>query len=561
MKGTITNTLEAKKGGPGKSSYDNLRCVMYDHRNGSSQRNGMSGTTGDATGTNWQQVGTQTWTWSNYMRQSTTYYIQPGVEVYRNGVMTALMWGDPIEVPKYTLPRQPTGCSHARVSDTQNTVSWSYSGSESYGTIQIERATNGGSYTQIATSAAGTTSYNDKSTSANNYYQYRVRATSGGGTTSYSTSGTVTYNTPAAPGKPVGARQPDSTVNLTFTNTGRTQNTTQLQRSTDGTNWIDAGTTSGAAVTAMTDNPGAGAYYYRVRNTRSSLVSAWSAASDIVSTTAEPAAPTPLTPVTGSVQNKDLEFVLLSWRHNPVDGSAQTEAEIRYSTDGGENWDSELSGGSAQSFNLTTDVFAVNDTVLWQVRTKGAYAGFGSWSAAFSFQVLKGAQIEFITPTEAMIIQDMPINIEWSYVDESGVQISALLTLMREDKTEVFSKSIQGDSNQTQFTTGEFLPDNNTVYILRLETRSSSSLISVIETLMNVIFVPPAPPEGQINVLEDIGAVSLAAFLRSSTETKIETVVQPETNRFNFRTGTAQMITAEANIPELLLSVPPGMEE
>ena len=52
--------------------------------------------------------------------------------------------------------------------------------------FSIERSADGSNYTQIATGAAGTTSYADGGLASNTFYRYRVRASNAAGDSAYS---------------------------------------------------------------------------------------------------------------------------------------------------------------------------------------------------------------------------------------------------------------------------------------------------------------------------------------------------------------------------------------
>src|SRR5206468_1099529 len=54
------------------------------------------------------------------------------------------------------------------------------------------RSTNGGSFSQIATTGTNVTTYNDTSVSAGNTYNYRVRATNSAGDSGYSNTASAT---------------------------------------------------------------------------------------------------------------------------------------------------------------------------------------------------------------------------------------------------------------------------------------------------------------------------------------------------------------------------------
>ncbi|MCL2746132.1 MAG: fibronectin type III domain-containing protein, partial [Coriobacteriia bacterium] len=217
----------------------------------------------------------------SFARGTSAYSVYVRCRCYNNGMPADTGWhtAATISVPVLPTPAAPTNCTHVRNSDTQNTVSWTRAETTSnpYRYLLVERRANAGSWTQIAQVDGSLSSYTDNTSQANASYQYRIRAEFHGMYSSYSAATTPTYNTPAQPGKPSASRQADNSVVISFGNTGVTQTLTRLQRSVDNASWADVKTASGDNVTTFTDAPGGGTFYYRVRNERDALTSAWSA--------------------------------------------------------------------------------------------------------------------------------------------------------------------------------------------------------------------------------------------------------------------------------------------
>ncbi|MCL1789861.1 MAG: hypothetical protein FWG40_00630 [Peptococcaceae bacterium] len=418
-------------------------------------------------------------------------------------------------------PATPTGLTHTRVSDSQNNLSWTYTNtSNPYGTALVERSINGHAWTQIASLSTNSavTSYSDTSCVTNCSYSYRVRADFYGNKSGYSNTSAATYNTPMAPGTPTAARVDADTVRLTFTNMGATQTATEWRVSTNGTTWWPATAISGANITTIDTSPGGGTFYYQVRNTRGSLYSAWSGTSNAVVTIVAPAAPTLTAPASGSVV-KLTEGIRFAWQHNPIDGSQQEDAELRYSTNNGSTWTTVAISGSSQTYAMVNG-FAVNASVVWQVRTKGAHANYGVWSASFSFKVCQVPQISIITPVSP--ITDVPIAGAFSYSDISGTMVSAVVSLITDGGSEAYRKT--GNATNFSITSAEFLPENLQTYTLRIEVRSSSSLTAIAEIPLYIDYTPPPLPDYQIDIDEDTGS---AALLVIAGDPGVDTAIEP----------------------------------
>jgi len=418
-----------------------------------------------------------------------------------------------ITIPKLAIPAAPTDISNVRDSDNKNTVSWtSVLTAGPYTSIILQRSVNGGAYSTLQTLSGATTSYADTATQANSSYAYRVCASNASGSSSYATSVT-TYNTPAAPGTPTASRIDSATVKIDFSNPGITQTHTELQRSSNATSWTTASTPTGTSIASLNDIPGPGTlWYYRVRNTRSTLVSAWSDPSNAAVMIVEPDAPAPTSPASGTVISKALASIRLEWTHNPKDGSGQTSAKIRHSVNGGTSWSPEIITDSANQYYDLANSFAVNATVTWQVCTKGAHTNFGAWSSSMTFVVRQVPQATILTPASGSTLTDMPLLVTWSYSDQSGSQIEATLSLLTTNSEMVFRKSISGAGASISVNSFEFLPINGETYALKLDVRSSSSLTADTTSALSVSYIEPSTPTGEYSINETLGSAAIIAI-------------------------------------------------
>ena len=399
-----------------------------------------------------------------------------------------------------TTPAAPTAASASRVDDNKNTVTFTAGSTHSglYTGHRIERRVNGGAWSFLANVGASVRSYTDKTTQANAYYQYRVRSYNGAGNSEWKTTGTV-YNTPAAPGKPRMSRVSDTRVKAEFENEAQTATSLQIQRSTNGTSWSDVRTVTGKA-TSFEDDPGGGTFYYRIRNLRGSLASAW-AYSDGVVTICAPAAPTVTSPKASQVVSKAEASIAIEWHHNPIDGSAQTGAQWRYSTNGGQSWTTQTVTGSASAATLANS-FAVNTELSVQVRTKGAHADYGPWSASVKTYVRQVPTVTIEEPADGFEIENTPVHVRIAYSDPSGTLAAATLTVYDADDNAAYSRDVTG-ALEFDIAAGEWLPGNGQTYRLEVTARSSSTLQGTARRTVTVDYVLPsiaiadAVPDGE----------------------------------------------------------------
>jgi beta-mannanase len=93
-----------------------------------------------------------------------------------------------------TTPAAPSNLQASATSQTQVSLSWVDNASNESG-FYIERATQGGVFTQVASVSANVRSYNDQTLTQGTTYQYRVRAYNSNGNSGYTQVASVT--TPA----------------------------------------------------------------------------------------------------------------------------------------------------------------------------------------------------------------------------------------------------------------------------------------------------------------------------------------------------------------------------
>lgn len=417
----------------------------------------------------------------------------------------------------YYEPNAPSGLTNTRSSDTKNVLAWTKPSTSTTKPVTaqlIERSVDGGSWSQIASVSGSATSYNDTSTSADHSYAYRIRSQNSAGYSSYVTSGT-TYNTPAAPTSVTASRLAETTVSVAIANAARTATALELQRSTDGSSWETVATVEGSPVTETTDEPGGGTFCYRARNTRDSLVSAWSAASNAVVTICAPNAPALLTPASGSVASKALEQITFAWAHNPIDGSAQTAAKLRYSVDKGATWVEVVIDGDVASYALD-NAFDVNAEVTWGVCTKGAHDDYGPWSDNRVFYVYQAPSVAFAQPADGFTVENTPIAVELQYDDPSGTLANATLNVSDGSKV-VYTRNM-GTDTACEILATEWLPDNDVAYTLSVAVRSSSSLSASATREISVDFVLPQPAGIYIENDSETGYASIVVYVEEAAD-------------------------------------------
>lgn len=389
-------------------------------------------------------------------------------------------------------PADPSNLSVTRENDNKNTLTWENgeNASVTYESVKIERKTDGGSWSEIASVSGAATSYSDTTTAADHFYEYRIRACNATAYSDYATCSTVLYNTPSAPTNVALARLSATKVYVEITNPAVTATALELQRSTDRSTWETVATIDGSPVTSTTDEPGGGTFYYRARNTRGDLVSDWSPASNAIVTICAPAAPTLIEPVSSAVVSKATGEIRLRWAHNAIDGSAQTAAKLRYSLDKGATWVEAVIDGSTAYCNLK-NIFAVNTEITWRVCTKGVHEDYGPWSGSRTFYVRQQPSVAFSEPSDGFIIENVPVHVDLQYDDASGVLANATLNVS-DGARDVYTRNM-GTDTSCDILASEWLPEDGKTYTLTVSVRSSSTLTASATREVEVKYILPKP--------------------------------------------------------------------
>jgi uncharacterized repeat protein (TIGR02543 family) len=422
-------------------------------------------------------------------------------------------------------PDAPTSVSASRASDSQASVSWTRAtgADTTYERIYVERSTDGNAWTELGYVAGTATSYTDSTIAPNHSYKYRVRAWNSTAYSSYGESGTI-YTTPAAPASVTGERTGSGTSILLTVGNDNTRTATGFDvesRAVDSDTWasVTPSSSTGTPVETITlDNMG-GSFYFRVRNKRSTLVSAWTE-SDLVVTITPPNAPTLTYPSSGAVVSaaSTTQSVTFQWHHNPLDGSTQTAVELRYRKSTTSSWTTTTTT-TAQQKAVTLDE---GYTYVWQVRTKGADANYGPWSNTQSFNLYNPPTVSITQPSGTVI--GMPLAYTVSYLDKYGNFASGTIAIKLDGAT-LYSESLPMTATTIgtaspisgQVTTNEFLPSSGKTYTLEVSVRSSDTLTASTSISMPVNMGEPY--HGTLDISDDpaTGYASLTVGWDTST--------------------------------------------
>lgn len=163
-------------------------------------------------------------------------------------------------------PAAPTNLVVTEVTSDSIRIAWTDQANNETG-FKIERKTGTGSYSEIATVGANTTSYRNTGLSANTLYTYRVRAYNSSGNSAYTQEvSMIAANTPMAPTNLRITSASGTTVSLAWADNSPNETGFKIERRTATGSYAQIATV-GANVTSFT-NTGLTAntmYQYRVR--------------------------------------------------------------------------------------------------------------------------------------------------------------------------------------------------------------------------------------------------------------------------------------------------------
>lgn len=438
-------------------------------------------------------------TQTSYFNRSSvnrTVYLASYSSVYVNGTSTSARAYIQFTVP--ALPPSATTLTATRNSDTSVSLAWTEASGVKE-SVRVERSTDGAAYSEIASVAGTATSWTDSTTSADHTYTYRIRYYNKNAYGAYSSTASVTM-APSAPSS-ISLERADATdVDVQLENTSTVATSIEWQESLDnGATWGASSTVAGTPVTSFTASTSGGTVLIRVRNVNAVGESPWIVSEPIVTIT-PPAAPTLVSP--SGVFNMAAGSVTFSWLHNPKDGSAQTAAELQYSTDGGSTWTT-VSLATAQSYTLSPIPWAAGITVTWRARTKGADPSWGDWASSKQFTCYQVPSLTFAASKPPSTVTALPIPIQLTYSDPQGLPCAAASVTVQKDGKTLYSEAltVTGSTLTGQITASEMLPLNGESYTITATARSGSSLQGSANMVITVSYTPPV--EGTLGITND----------------------------------------------------------
>ncbi|MDY5003955.1 MAG: fibronectin type III domain-containing protein [Atopobiaceae bacterium] len=426
----------------------------------------------------------------------------------------------------YILPEKPSGVTVKRVSDTQAVVSWTNgavsSARNARERIEVWRWTDNALQTDpdadrsrvwLANVGADATSYTDSTVSANHHYQYAVFSYNKAGWNGLQSSNRISM-TPAPPAGITLSRTTDYAVSAVVDNSGNiTGTSTRIRYSVDGKKtWKDCADTIAASGSDAVSYSfaAAGTVWVEAANVvtegGATLTSAWTVSEQNVVTVTPPLAPTLLSPAMSSIVSTSAAGIVFTWKHNPLDGSAQSAADVAYSTDDGANWNILHIAGEGQSKAISMS-FSDNTKITWKARTKGIDADFGPWSPTGIFRIYSAPTVTILQPSAA--VTDLPVLVKWKFTSATGSQASASVTATCGGNRKTYNVTT---SDRIAIDVGDgLLVDGGT---LKVEVRATgtTTLSATATASQSVSYTAPIPPQAAVQIAEHNASASIVPY-------------------------------------------------
>lgn len=408
----------------------------------------------------------------------------------------------------YSAPAAPSGCAASRASDSQAKVTWSNGATGTTtprSAVLVERQTDSGGWSQVASLGASATNWTDNSISADHRYAYRVRSQGAGGYSGYSTSGYI-YTTPASPSSVTATKTGAQSVQLEIAGAAAWAESYGVERTTDGSTWQACGTAT--SFPWVDPSAPAGTVRYRVRAVRGDLASAW-AESNSVTTITPPLAPSlsgmPAVAATGAA-------LTVSWVPNHPDGSEQTAAQVEYQVGSAASVTADVSG-AATTYALPSTATASAGTVKVRVRTHGLDPDWGAWSAYSTVAVAVPPSAHFTNPAvDGATVAALPLAVAWEAVDATGIS-SQTLQLLGADGSVLLTRQLAGDARSLRIDDSVYALSNLTGYTLRLAVLGGSSLSATTQRSFSTDWAQPSDPGADVRI--DPADLSCAVTVRA----------------------------------------------
>lgn len=389
-------------------------------------------------------------------------------------------------------PAAPTSLTNTRSSDTQAALAWTNhsTGTAPYANVKVYRQTDGGAWALIATLGV-VTSFTDTTLAANHKYNHRVSAVGSNTVESGFATGTAFHTSPGTPTGCTATKQANGDVVVSWVNNvNYSEYQTDVYHSTNGGSTFAYLDTAAGGVTAWTHTAPSTATTHTYRlvavETVTSLTSSFSANSNTVTLLATANPPTGLSPA--GVARDATGAIVLSWTHNPADGTPQSKYQLQYKVDAGSYTTIGPTTTGTSSYTITGATLANGHTITWHVETAGQNSTLSGYSADSTFTTSSTPTATISSPTSSY--DSSHLVVDWAYFQaESSAQAAWTAKLF--DDAHALLETLSG----TTGTEAVFLSAlaDGADYTVTVVVTSAAGLVSDPGSqAFTVTFLPPA---------------------------------------------------------------------
>ena len=438
-----------------------------------------------------------------YARIAASQYGKDDSDGMPQTAMEVTHW--PAPVRPYDVPAAPTGLTASKVSESRVDLGWAIAPATSapITNIYVERGSYTAGFSQIAVLGA-VTGWSDLSIPLDNMYAYRIRAGNSAGYSAYSNIPTWLKFKPNAP-YGLAASRSGNDVTLTWINSSSysaAEPVRVMHREGTGA-WSTLGSTAAGASTYTHVAATAGVTHsYKVLMVPAGgFTTSDESAVVTIALLNPPAAPLVTAPGVANVAGAGLP---VTWVHNPLDATVQTNAQVRYRAVGAPAWTT-VTVTTPTTYTVAAGVLPNGVTYEVQVATKGGHASYGPFSAS-QLVVASTPPVPAITaPAHSSTVSSGVLALTWTYYDAEGTAQSAWEARLKNSLGNIIAEA--AGTSGTAYTFPSYL-ENDSAYSVELRVRDGSGLWSAwAVSAFATDFPEPVAPEVTLLWDAEVGAV------------------------------------------------------
>lgn len=256
--------------------------------------------------------------------------------------------------------------------------------------------------------------------------------------------------------------------------------------------------------------------------------SKWTESNEVIATS-KPNPATLTMPINNSFALIEDGTIRFAWIHSPTDGTEQEAAKIQYTlTDDFENA-TEISVERVSYYDLDISGFSSRSSIKWRVSTKGKHPTYSDWSEPFEFKLYTKPSLNWLTPSNAADISNLPLQLSWEYSDDSGT-LSELVLHIQQGEAILAEYNLDPTLSEGigAHDLKEYLFDDGETYQLTLISKSSvglsaSSTISIKVNYISIDLEAGFEPNAMFD--EDTGYAYVTLNSKMTAEEEAESTI------------------------------------